>query len=857
MPYTLNGVGTWYWGKRDLTVKRGRCDYCGEIADLRSYDTTLFFVVLFVPLFPLSSSRVIDECGRCRRHRVVSLQKWKAAKAHDLQTQIDTMRADPRDPRPAAEAVKLTAAYDDKAEFLRLAATFPASHAQDPSFLAVLGDAYVRFGMLQEGERAYRASFALREDDAVENALAVTLLKLGRLDEARPIVDSFASVNHAAARPLVYLTVEAYQAAGRHADALALLNESARTMGELRVDREFQEYVTTSNKHLASGKRIKSGALSLGTKLTGRSSGSFNVARLIPVAVIAAVVCGFLLRSIYLGSNRDVWVVNGTSQSYRVSVAGQDRTLLPASATRLTIPEGTHQVIRQGPGSASETVNVTIETNFWTRAFYQPTFVVNPDRLAFLVWEEYIYAQPPRSGAPNRALHSKTLHEIDDIDHAFQPAPANIKAKAGSVTTRHRIDIDRTFGIGDRLSYIENTVGRDAAIEMAKRGIIADPMEEWYILYLQNTLSASEIITLVEPLLSARPILIHAHRAYQDASKLARPSADLADDYARLLATEPKNASLAYLAGRSVDDVAESRRLFMLATQGDQPEPLAFRALGYSYFAAAEFEQTCAIALAAREKNIADEPLYSVHRDALMALGQNQQALDLPEMQASATSLYSDNFRDVFALSVQTGNRQQALDRVREAIAKSDLPASDRESELEYYTVMADEIEGIVAAAPTPTESVTSAPARYRLALERGQWEIARAAIEGSPDNPTTIRIRPLILCSAALARDDSAAFNDSLEQWIVALGNCEHLECRELAKSVKTDAKRAFTLLPDWHADPIDRAMAYVVVAQLHPSVREECVRLARAFNFRKSFPAKLVNAAIERVAASGAPSR
>ena len=52
MPFVVNGVGTWQYGKRNVHRLRAACGQCGAVADLESYDTTLYIVVFYVPVLP-------------------------------------------------------------------------------------------------------------------------------------------------------------------------------------------------------------------------------------------------------------------------------------------------------------------------------------------------------------------------------------------------------------------------------------------------------------------------------------------------------------------------------------------------------------------------------------------------------------------------------------------------------------------------------------------------------------------------------------------------------------------------------------------------------------------------------------
>ena len=85
MPHTINGIGTTYYGNSNSRVRVGPCEACGKVATLSSYDTRYWFVVVFIPVIPLGKKRIIDQCGVCRRHRVMDLREWEAARAKAME----------------------------------------------------------------------------------------------------------------------------------------------------------------------------------------------------------------------------------------------------------------------------------------------------------------------------------------------------------------------------------------------------------------------------------------------------------------------------------------------------------------------------------------------------------------------------------------------------------------------------------------------------------------------------------------------------------------------------------------------------------------------------------------------------
>ena len=84
MPFVINGIGTWYYGKKHVHTREGVCQFCNNAGTLSSYDTTLFFVVIFLPLLPLARKRILEQCPYCGKHRVLGLGQWEAAKEADV-----------------------------------------------------------------------------------------------------------------------------------------------------------------------------------------------------------------------------------------------------------------------------------------------------------------------------------------------------------------------------------------------------------------------------------------------------------------------------------------------------------------------------------------------------------------------------------------------------------------------------------------------------------------------------------------------------------------------------------------------------------------------------------------------------
>ena len=99
VPHTVNGIGTWYYGKKNLTTRRGTCQFCGREAQISDYETRLWFVVIFLPIIPLGRKQILDDCSSCRRHRAVPVGEWERATQDAVHEAGEAAAKAPNDPR--------------------------------------------------------------------------------------------------------------------------------------------------------------------------------------------------------------------------------------------------------------------------------------------------------------------------------------------------------------------------------------------------------------------------------------------------------------------------------------------------------------------------------------------------------------------------------------------------------------------------------------------------------------------------------------------------------------------------------------------------------------------------------------
>src|SRR5262245_43618295 len=221
MPTTVNGIGTHYYGTKNAQNRAGVCRACGAAATLQSYDTRLWFVILYIPVIPLGRKRIIDQCSRCKRHWVVPKHQWEAQKQLSVSSAMEQYRA-----QPSAEAALalhgqfLGFHMIDEAEKFRQG-VLPL-YSANPMLLAGLAEQMEHMGRFTDATPLFEQALALKPD-MPEACLGVARRRLveGKLDEAHQLLSFLekpGAVQSYSLGPLEQLA-HAYQAEGRHDDA--------------------------------------------------------------------------------------------------------------------------------------------------------------------------------------------------------------------------------------------------------------------------------------------------------------------------------------------------------------------------------------------------------------------------------------------------------------------------------------------------------------------------------------------------------------------------------------------------------------------------------------------------------------
>jgi tetratricopeptide (TPR) repeat protein len=633
MPTVVNGIGTWYYGRRRIHRRKGTCAFCRRVVELESHDTTLYFCVFFVPLIPLGQKRILDQCPVCRRHRVTSLAQWEASKAADIARLLEKLQQDPDDRDTILSGLALATAYQDPALLDKLADSLAKHRTDDPAIQAQLGAAYDYFARHAEAEAAYRAALAVDDTPEVRRRLALTLLKQGRPGEAQPYLRHILDERVGEDAGMLFLLAEGYQAEGQHQEALDFMDQRDAVFPALAATKEWQRQRKTSERYLHSGKKVRPTYLDQSPRAGYREGSPWAVyiPRIIAPALVLGLLCWYLGAALWLGQARPVFLVNGTERPYTVAVNGRDYALAAGAATPVRVTEGEVTVAFRDGNPPPEPVRCRVETPFFSRPFGRHTFVINPDQLALVVRDEAVYAANPGQDHTPAEFHvGRPFYAFEGIDYEFAPFPDSVEVTEGGQVRKTRVALVPGPTSEVRVRVVSQVLGPEQQKEYARRLLDRNPEDSVALAYLVSLLGEEERLALLRSRLGDRPLRVDWHRAYQILIETDHPDRDLRPEYRQLVQETGRQPDALYLLARvSDEDPDGADRLLREAAAATPPSAYALHALGVHALEQGELKE--AVGWAQRAVALApDNVIFQEgERTALLAAGQYQALLDL------------------------------------------------------------------------------------------------------------------------------------------------------------------------------------------------------------------------------------
>ncbi|MCA9079836.1 MAG: tetratricopeptide repeat protein [Planctomycetaceae bacterium] len=840
MPYTVNGIGTWYYGKDQRLTVHGTCSQCGRDGELTSYDTTNYFVFIFIPIIPLGRFRIIEECPVCQKHRRIKLAEWERLKDEAIDTMEEEQSHDPK--AHAAAALHIALSFQDKGILESLGRDLAAQQTDDADIQSLLGAVEAYFGNDDRAIEAYQNSLRAKEDPEIAEYLGVTLIREQRPEEAEKMFQHLLEPGDPQKLGHIVLLAEAYQAQGNHDRACELLEQCEELVPELASDKQFQKLRKQAEKHRGTARPLVSKNLK-GASRKPYSEGDAGGALARWIFPILALIglAAYLFAAWNTGANREVFVVNGTRQPYTALIGGREVQLPARSYVRHKIPEGILAVsIANKPHAVEE--QVTIQTGFFSRPFVRRTFIINPDHMGIVEWEKAWYAADGNAPEGEWEIYTgKTLHEFEKVNYIFENFPNQLKLEGDKPKSRTRVGLFDKSSMGEQqlAVMLSTSLEPDDMHAYAKAWAEDEPDNELAVGLWAMQAGNEEFLTWIQPRLDQVPVGITLHRMYQSLSEESRPEHDLRAEYEARLDKNPNEPALQYLLGRVTTDRARELELYRAAASSTPPLPHAANALAFDHLVMGEFQEAAPFARQAVEL-VPDSITFDMnYYDVMLASGNAQEAIQHSRDRRGATRdfvmvqrevdllLSSANLNTVEAelnqMAMQLGSDSAELANAMRkswlaslAYARGDLPA---------YVQQAEALDGNTTSFSTAFASRDFAKAAELLTLAE------------EDDGERALPWRHLALFAALYNAGDLSAAGEELQKAISMLGAGDADE-RLLAEAFGPEGVSDPEVLTHVAIRPGEKRVYMAALGVRFPADKEQYWTLGRKLNFERTMP-------------------
>lgn len=843
MPTVVNGIGTWYYGKSRIHTRKGTCEFCQRLGELQSYDTTLYFVVVFIPVIPLGRKRILEQCPYCQKHRIVTLKQWEEGKANAVAEQLQRLQDNPDDREAIQSAIAVAVAYQDEALFDKLAPALAGHRLDDAAIQTQLGGAYSYFARWPEAEAAYRAALAVQDDPGTREQLAFVLLKQGRPEEAQPYLEHILRQPDPNGAGMIYLLIEGYQAQGMHEEALSLIERRDQAFPAFAETKEYKQQRKLAEKHRSSGKKITSTLLGESRQVGYREGGwTAKLPRIFGPVIIGGLFIWYLAAAISIGQHRKVFFVNGQAKPYTVAVNGQAVTL-PVGQTLIEVPEGEVSVEFRDANMQQDPIHVEVETNFFARPFTSPTFVINPDRLALLIWEETEYSERPNPTSEKHAFHiGKEFYSLGSIDYPFGEFPQSLSMKKGTRLHKTRIFLPANVPPEGRLNVIAQALSPEEQIAYAQRWLRQEPNDTIFLYWILDKTPAPAGIRYLQTRLGERPVLVEWHRAYQSLVERENPEIDLKPEYRRLMEETHQQPDTVYLLARLLDG-KEAEKLLEQAAAASPPSVQALHALGWRAMGQGRFSDAVKWMAKAMQFRASDIYVRRDYHSALLAAAQYDQLLESlkqPTLTGHIYALYEQ--ARVHAIRGDKAKFEETLKQAQQlwpdpgdAAMRSQIEAGMR---MVQSCCINDTAGYLREAIHLPN------PPGFQVAFLRGNLKEAAANLTTAKN--TQVNIERGLLYLAATKTKNATLADEQWKALLEALRKTGRHE-RRFAEQLGAPQASAVDVLINELIEPGEKRVLLAVAAARWPAHAKELLTMAKKLNFQRDAISLCLNPYLE----------
>jgi tetratricopeptide (TPR) repeat protein len=856
MPTTVNGIGTHYVGRRNVSKRTGPCPHCGRTVELTSYDTGLWFVIVFIPIFPLGRKRIIDQCPACRLHYAVDKQKWETARQLEISGAQEEFRKNPT-PEAAIAVHQQLLKFHQRVEAQQFRQEMLQRFPHNAHIEAHLGAALEVLGQRAEAMQHYKNALSLRPDlPEARIGVARAHQHEGQLDEARKLLDFLEKPGASqlySLQPLETLA-RAYQNVGQHNAALELFGKLQSELPKIAEVPAFRKMVKQSEKALGRAESTLPKQKFSWRRFFSVQGGGTRAAvpalrALLFLGIgLGVLVLGFAIWNEYTRRHRTLCIVSEFASPTTVQIGASDpvRVSRTTGMLQIKLPEGHYHASIKGP--IPQELDFDVHSSYFDRWVDKPLWMINVGGAMPILFESVTYAQDPPPAVVS-VRYGQTFEYFPNITHPFEDLPKTVQMKSGESRILTHLEI--FHGDGDKIfEFIKRKGNIGDPLKFAESYLLAHPDEtklvDHYVTEARRRRETGRLDRYLAVSLTNRPVSIEWHRAYQRLHDNTRDLTRLLSTYDGFLKDDPTNSALLYLRGRIDPDRRSARQFFQKAAEADSQNAYAQFALGYDRLLTADWAQ--ARKRLGRAVELAPDETSFRHLLCVSRLGAGEaesvqrEAEDrLKKKQADAEA----ELELIYSMVIQGRGAdavKQASEFQKRIIAKFGIttkPATDHLVWLAMYGA-AD-----FAALEKATTSDNS--------LE-GQRMLNQALLEQSRLDPKiSLETEETDESKYAMLLALSVAAQNGGDKTTAVAWRRKAAEAMSAADSGTARAARLLSGatapspndIDDCMMSPPAKAVFLVALAQLYPQSSAELLATARKFNIEPRFPYHLVRRA------------
>ncbi|MDA0588307.1 MAG: hypothetical protein O2820_09085 [Planctomycetota bacterium] len=581
MPSTVNGIGTWYYGRKNLQKARGVCDSCHQAGDLETYETRLWFVVIFVPIIPLGKKQILDSCPKCRRHRVIALDEWQKIRDEAIQNSAGQLDEQRDDPEAGLQMLHTLAGFRKTDEATKLARLLKARHPEHADLQYNVGGWLDFAGFKEEAGECFERAFELNaENQDYQRAYGISLAHKGTVDRAHELLAVFEPPSrHYDPGTLLYLAQQC-QANGDPQRAVDILRKVLKATPHWGKEKWIRRLVNDCEQAIGAEESIL-------PRRSLRQSKAFWI-----VAALLFVVLGASAASMLIAANRTLFIVNGSRDAITVGIDGQPVVVGGFSKVRFSLGEGTHTWTLAEPAAIAGEGRFTMSTNFATRFFENPVFVLDPGLVTVVVQEMAFYGE--------QHVHQEMAHNFHigeayifypDIDLPLEPFPQAIKVSAGGAS---RTRVDALLGEPHAaIHFVSDQLPAPASLSFCERHLQLDPsnknlLDTYSALAMKND-QERRLYDFLKAGAARVPVEVEWHRRLQSVMQKLNRFDELMSHYDKLVEQFPDDSTALYLRGRIEPDLKAAADYFGRAAVQDPTDPWPFYSQAFGMLSLGEF----------------------------------------------------------------------------------------------------------------------------------------------------------------------------------------------------------------------------------------------------------------------------